>query len=530
MPFDSQILAPSSKLPAGPQLPAPSSELPTASQLPADLLEQASRRLGIMCLVIADLWIANFILAHLLQPAPTKQPDIAIMRLFDLLGVVEIVTSLGLFWYSRRAVRNPRFLQNLGLAYEVLIALSIGVLDWAYNAPMGVSWIAIIILLFAAIIPSPPRKTFIVALLAASMDPLAALIWKVAGQDIPGANYVFFNAFPNYLCAAIAPLISHIITGLGREVKKAREMGSYVLGDLIGAGGMGEVWQATHRFLARPAAVKLIKPQVLGAMTRQQSDVLVQRFRREAQAAAMLRSPHTIHLYDFGVTRDGTFYYVMELLNGMDLQTLVSTYGPLPPARAIYLLKQACESLAEAHDRGLVHRDIKPANIHVCRMGHYSDWVKVLDFGLVKSQAGAVQEIGLTAPNMMTGTPAYLSPESALGELVDRRTDIYALGCVAYWMLTGRYVFTGDSAVQIVARHVSSDPSPPSRHSGFDVSPALDRVVLDCLAKKPSDRPATARELCDRLSECEVETVWTREDARVWWETRMDPEKEVALV
>jgi serine/threonine-protein kinase len=175
-----------------------------------------------------------------------------------------------------------------------------------------------------------------------------------------------------------------------------------------------------------------------------------------------------------------------------------------------------------------VHRDIKPANIQVCRMGHYSDWVKVLDFGLVKSESG-VQEIGLTAPNAMTGTPAYLSPESALGEPVDRRTDIYALGCVAYWILTGRYVFTGESPLQIVARHVSSNPAPPSQHSGFDVSPALDRLVLDCLAKKPSDRPATARELCDRLGECEVETVWTREDAGAWWESRMEPERQVVL-
>jgi hypothetical protein len=516
---------------ANPEILQPSSQIPAgSSQLPADLLEQASRRLGIMCLVVAGLWVANYVMAHFVQPLPTKMPDIAILRLFDRMAIVGMVVSLALYWYTRTSGRNPHLLLNLGLGYELLVSFQAGLLDWAYNAPMGVSWICIIILLFAAIIPSPPRRTFIVALLAASMDPLGALIWKLAGQDVPGAHYVFFNAFPNYLCAAIAPLISHIITGLGREVKRAREMGSYVLGDLIGAGGMGEVWHANHRFLARPAAVKLIKPEVLGAMTRQQSDVLIQRFRREAQAAAMLRSPHTIHLYDFGVTDNGTFYYVMELLNGMDLQTLVSNYGPLPPARTIHLLQQACESLAEAHDRGLIHRDIKPANIQVCRMGHYCDWVKVLDFGLVKSHAGEIHDAGLTAPNMMTGTPAYISPESALGEAVDRRTDIYALGCVAYWMLTGRQVFAGDSPLQIVARHVSSEPAPPSRHSGFDLSPALDLLVLACLAKKPSQRPATARELCDRLGECEVERPWTREDADTWWASRMEPETQVALV
>ncbi len=229
---------------------------------------------------------------------------------------------------------------------------------------------------------------------------------------------------------------------------------------------------------------------------------------------------------------DGTFYYVKELLNGMDLQTLVTRHGPLPPARVIFLLQQACESLAEAHDRGLVHRDIKPANIQVCRMGHYFDYVKVLDFGLVKTQSTAAEpelDPRLTAPNTVTGTPAYLSPESALGEPVDQRTDIYALGCVAYWMLTGRYVFTGESSMQIVARHVSSAPVPPSRHSAFDISPALDELVLGCLRKNPSERPATARELADRLAECEVEDPWTREDARRWWETRLEPEAAVML-
>jgi serine/threonine-protein kinase len=269
MPTNSKLPAPSSQLvqteigsPPGPSTP------PGSRGLPEDLLSQASRRLGIACLVIAGLWVANFVLAHVLQPAPVKMPDTAILRLFDLLGAANIAASLGLFWYSRRAERNPCFLLNLGLAYELLIALSIGILDWAYNHPMGVSWIAIVILLFSAIIPSPPRKTLVTALLAASMDPVSALIWKAAGQDLPGIDYVFFNAFPNYLCALVAPLISHIITGLGREVRRAREMGSYVLGERIGAGGMGEVWQATHRFLARPAAIKLIKPEVLEAMTK----------------------------------------------------------------------------------------------------------------------------------------------------------------------------------------------------------------------------------------------------------------------
>jgi hypothetical protein len=506
--------------------------------LPEDLLQEAAHRLGIVCLVSAGLWAANFLVVHLVHPLPGTLEAMQLAshgewrKVFDLVGGAAVAVSLALFWYTRHSRKSPRFLLDLALGYEVFITLSIGLLDYAVGTPAGVSWIAIIILLFPPVIPSTPRRTLITALIAASMDPLAAIFWKARGVDAPSMPAVLMLAIPNYLCAGIAPLISHIITGLGREVRRAREMGSYVLGDLIGAGGMGEVWQATHRFLARPAAIKLIKPGVLSAMTTVQGEVLVERFRREALAAASLRSPHTIQLYDFGVANDGTFYYVMELLNGMDLQTLVTKHGPLPPARVIYLLQQACESLAEAHDRGLVHRDIKPANIQVCRLGHYFDYVKVLDFGLVKAQSTASEpelDPKLTAPNSVTGTPAYLSPESALGERVDQRTDIYALGCVAYWMLTGRYVFTGDSSIQIVARHVSSAPVPPSRHSKFDISPTLDELVLACLRKKPGERPSTARELCDRLERCEVESAWTREDARMWWETRMEPETAVAF-
>jgi hypothetical protein len=223
----------------GSQLPAPSrlieteignppaDRTPVSRQgLPEDLLQEAAHRLGIMCLVIAGLWIANLVLAHFLQPLPTKMPDTAILRLFDIMGLVALVVSLGLYWYTRKSARHPRLLLNLGLGYELLVALSIGLLDWAYNAPMGMSWIAIIILLFAAIIPSPPRRTLVIALLAASMDPVAALIWKAAGQAVPGADFVFINAFPNYLCAFVAPLISHNITRLGREVRKARAIAS----------------------------------------------------------------------------------------------------------------------------------------------------------------------------------------------------------------------------------------------------------------------------------------------------------------
>jgi eukaryotic-like serine/threonine-protein kinase len=504
--------------------------------LPEDLLREAAHRLGVVCLAIAALCAAEFALVHLIDPLPGTLEASQMARhdqwvpVFDAVAGTMFLLSLALFWYTRRSRKSPQFLLDLALGYEVLIALLIGLLDYAVGTPAGVSWIAIIILLFPSIIPSRPWKTFVAALLAASMDPVGALFWKSTGVEVPSLAAVMILAVPNYLCAGLAPVVSHIITRLGREVRKAREMGSYVLGDLIASGGMGEVWQATHRFLARPAAVKLIKPDVLGTMTKEQREVLVQRFHREARAAANLRSPHTIQLFDFGVTDDGTFYYVMELLNGMDLQSLVEEYGPIPPPRTVHILRQACESLAEAHDRGLIHRDIKPGNIQVCCMGHYFDYVKVLDFGLVKSQAAAARlDPGLTAPNVVAGTPAYMSPEGALGEPVDQRTDIYALGCVAYWMLTGRQVFEGQGVVQLMARHIHTPPEPPSLYSLVQIPSELEELVLACLSKQPEDRPASARELADRLAQCEVESEWSREHARLWWESRLTPEPAVTF-
>jgi len=306
-------------------------------------------------------------------------------------------------------------------------------------------------------------------------------------------------------------------------------MGSYLLGELIARGGMGEVWKATHRLLVRPAAIKLIKSDTLGGRPGQ-SEMMIQRFRREARAAAALHSPHTIQLYDFGVSRDGTFYYVMELLDGLDLERLVSRYGPLSAARTINILRQVCEALGEAHDRGLVHRDIKPANIQICRRGRDWDYVKVLDFGLVKRFASTEGgEPDLTLPDMVAGTPAYLSPETASGEPEDGRSDLYSLGCVAYWMLTGRQVFEAENVMQMIARHLQSVPGPPSQFSREPIPSQLDAIVLACLAKRPTDRPASAWELADRLAECEPATPWTREDARCWWESRRMPEPAVTV-
>ena len=288
---------------------------------------------------------------------------------------------------------------------------------------------------------------------------------------------------------------------------------------------MGEVYRASHQMLARPAAVKLIRSEVLGSSSPDNARVIIERFRREAEAAASLRSPHTINLYDFGAAQDGTFFLVMELLDGLDLETLVERFGPLPPERAAYLLSQACESLEEAHTRGLIHRDIKPSNIFTCRMGLAVDFVKVLDFGLVKARdAGDHHEPLLTAPDATAGTPAYIAPEVVRGDaVVDHRVDIYALGCVAYWLLTGRLVFEAPNALQLMFQHAQKSPVPPSQRIELPIPPALDELVLACLAKRPEDRPATAGELARRLTAAVSGEPWTPERALRWWE-RHHPE------
>lgn len=297
----------------------------------------------------------------------------------------------------------------------------------------------------------------------------------------------------------------------------AREANLYALREQIGVGGMGEVWRAEHQTLARPAAIKIIRPEILGNGDPAAARNAVRRFEREAQATAALRSPHTVEIYDFGVTQEGVFYYVMEYLDGLDLDTLIKRHGPLSAARAIHILEQACYSLADAHDRGLVHRDVKPANIYVCRMGLEHDWVKVLDFGLVKEQHHD-GETQLTVDGMTTGTPAYMAPEMALQDRpVTPATDVYALGCVAYWLLTGKLVFERDTPMAIVVDHVKTEPVAPSTRTELRIPPELDSIVLRCLAKDPDDRYASMMELAEALRAVPLERSWETRDADEWW-------------
>jgi serine/threonine-protein kinase len=315
-------------------------------------------------------------------------------------------------------------------------------------------------------------------------------------------------------------IAARIIYRLGTDIRRARELGSYYLLDPIGRGGMGEVWRAKHNMLARPAAIKLIRRDIIGSELGAVQRALG-RFEREAQVTASLESPHTVDLYDYGISDDGNFYYVMELLEGVDLESMVHRFGPLAAERVIHILRQACLSLSEAHRRDLVHRDIKPSNIFLCRRAFEYDFVKVLDFGLVKPSSEVkprtVEQV--TEAGAVAGTPGFMAPELAMGdEAIDGRSDIYSLGCVAYWLLTGQRVFEKDTAIATIVAHINAEPEAPSSRSEMPIPDELESLVLVCLSKDPSDRPETADVLERALSEIATETPWTQERAAEWWQ------------
>jgi serine/threonine-protein kinase len=445
-----------------------------------------------------------------------------------------LVTSIGLpislllVYLAGRLENRPRLLLNISAGFLVLLCFLVAILSQWVPPPVSprISWLSVLILSYPAIVPTSPVRTLWVSLLAASTEPLALGITALRGVPFDhSAFYFIWDFLPTYVCAVIAVVPAKIIRGLGQQVRRARELGSYRLEEVLGKGGMGEVYRASHQMLARPAAVKVIRSEVLGTSSPDSARVMIERFHREAQAAASLRSPHTINLYDFGASQDGTFFLVMELLEGLDLESLVERYGPLPPDRTAHLLMQACESLAEAHAQGLIHRDIKPANIFTCRVGLAVDFVKVLDFGLVKARDdGGARGTLLTSPDTAAGTPAYMAPEIVRGDAeVDHRVDIYALGCVAYWLLTGRLVFEAPNALQVMFQHAQNAPVPPSERTELEVPPALDSLVLACLAKRPGDRPADATELSRRLKQAVSGDGWTAERALQWW-SRHRPE------
>ncbi|HEY6507651.1 MAG TPA: serine/threonine-protein kinase, partial [Vicinamibacterales bacterium] len=396
--------------------------------LPEELLSEQVQRLALFCLIAALLWAVGLVMDLWAIPYANGVPRNWRSVTVELaVGVVSLVVGL----YVTRSKAPSDWKADVGVFFMLFNVGAIAAINtWAVPPPtklpdVYLSWTSIAILIYSMVAPHSPRKMLIVALVAATFDPLAVWLAHLRGLPTTSVAQTIVMVWPNYTCAAIAMLPSKVLHKFGRRLRDAQALGSYHLIEQLGRGGMGEVWRAEHELLARQAAIKLVRPELLGARTEDETEALLRRFEREAQATAALSSPHTISLFDFGATHDGSFYYVMELLVGRDLESLVREFGPIPAERAVFLLRQVCHSLADAHARGFVHRDIKPANIYVCRMGLDYDFVKVLDFGLVKVKSPTPDmETLATLDHTTSGTPAYMAPETILGEAdVDRRAD-----------------------------------------------------------------------------------------------------------
>jgi serine/threonine-protein kinase len=408
---------------------------------------------------------------------------------------------------------------SVGLVYEVFLCwvVSFAAQHAAVSLsgrPPEITWTSMIIVVFPMVVPLPPNRLLVASILGAISAPASLVVLDQMGKYVLTTEELISVSISPAFAVVLAYFGARMIYAISLDLSSARLFGAYRLESRIGAGGMGEVWRASHSLLARPAAIKLISSQRLG----DDAHAVLTRFEQEAQATALLRSPHTIEVYDFGRSDDGSFYYVMELLEGLDLQELVREHGPVPASRAVYILRQACHSLGEAHAAGLVHRDIKPANIFVCRYGGDFDFVKVLDFGVVKQQ-NVAKDPALTEQGWV-GTPAFLAPEIAIGSELDGRADIYSLGCVAYWLLTGQFVFEADNLLALINKHAHEEPVPPSKRTELPIPSDLEEVVMDCLRKESADRPGNAEVLSDRLAGCEAGD-WGQQEAMSWWRLRL---------
>jgi len=437
-----------------------------------------------------------------------------------IINLLMIVGPVAFLFVLRRWEPSERALRAGDIGFVLTLALGIGI--GSATAPLGYHFeiISLLVMIFllvlrAALVPSQPLFTAMVGILC-SIPVLVGGYFQVRSAPVidelltPGV-IVLALAMWCVVATAATTVVSRVIYGLVSQVRDAMHLGRYTLGAKIGEGGMGEVYRAEHAMLRRPTAVKLLLPSKVSASS-------LERFEREVQLTSRLSHPNTIAIYDYGRTPNGIFYYAMEYLDGLSLESLVASDGMQPPGRVVHILLQTAGALAEAHGIGLIHRDIKPANIMLCERGGMPDVVKVVDFGLVKNLDADSADVALTNTSALTGTPLYLAPESITRpNEIDARIDIYALGAVGYFLLTGTPPFTGHNVVEIAGHHLHTEPELPSVRLGRSVPPKLDALILSCLAKDPEERPRDAQALMTALLECDAESPWSATAARAWW-------------
>jgi eukaryotic-like serine/threonine-protein kinase len=503
------------------------------SRVPADTAEAARdlqdrvARFGAATFVVALVMGIASIATHFATSGPaTETGGLA----HQVVHVTTLLPPLAIWLRCRGKLMSTRAVESIEAALTIAACIFYALLGMsaptslsaAFSVPLAMSYTLIG---RSIIVPSTSRRTFLISVTGAAPT---ILYFKEAGvaaffEQSPesGRVFVLFGTIWCLLAVVAATVNSRQLYGLRARIREIGKLGQYTLEEKIGEGGMGTVYRATHAMLRRPAAIKLLAKD--RASEKDQA-----RFEREVQLTSTLAHPNTIAIFDYGRTAEGVFYYVMEYLNGLDLDRLVKQHGPLAPARAIHILAQACGALAEAHAMGLIHRDIKPANIVLTHRIDEPDVVKVVDFGLVRTLAADAAE---SRHDAITGTPMYLSPEAIkTPDAVDERADVYALGAVAYFLLTGQEVFSGATVVEVLSRHMLEPPRRPSLHLPSPLPSDLEQLVLQCLTKEPSGRPASASALGEALLACEDASRYDRVAAMAWWrEHRSDAHASAAL-
>ncbi|HEX6274566.1 MAG TPA: serine/threonine-protein kinase [Polyangiaceae bacterium] len=492
-----------------------------ADRARADTFEEETRRLLQQRLKLTFSVLAGVSLFYVLSDvtqmllsAETRQSPTQVTLLTFVLGTVMALLA----WRCRGALRSSRELSGLDAGAMTLIGWVMAVSmtqvtppsEGAASLVLGATYV---FMARAVLLPSSGRRTAwlgVVALLPAGLVATWLRVEAFAPAGRPDDWLIQgWLAIRNLgMTIFLAALTSRVIYGLRRQVQENAQIGQYRLREKIGQGGMGAVYRATHALLRRDTALKVLLPDRVGTGS--------SRFEREVKLTAQLTHQNTVAIFDYGRTPDGVFYYAMEYLEGGDLERLVEYAGPLPPARAVHILEQLCRALAEAHGLGLIHRDIKPSNVILCERGREGDIAKICDFGLVKD-LNATSDAALTQDNALTGTPLYLAPESIkTPESVGARADLYSLGALAHFLLTGEPVFDGKSVVEVCAAHLhEAAPAPSSRRPGLPIE--LDAIVLRCLEKKPEARFAGALELRAALLACNVGETWDGARAEAWW-------------
>jgi serine/threonine-protein kinase len=454
-------------------------------------------------------WLALFLDC---RGAPRSATRLRVMEAVCILGWV---TSMGIGVRLLMVDQFPDL--YLGVASQEEVARASLIILFEKAGAVSVTLVmSLALTIRAAAVPTNPRYTAVLTI-AAGILYLAPWIIEPAIFEMSVDRSIGYDSVALTLALSWTMIVitcyvvSRVVYGLRAEVRDAQKLGQYTLVSKIGEGGMGVVYRARHAMMQRPTAIKLLS----GSGS---SELELVRFEREVQLTAKLTHPNTITIFDYGRTPDGIFYYVMELLDGASLQAVIEHDGPQPAERVVSILLQIAGALEEAHTIGLIHRDIKPANIILCAQGGRPDVAKLLDFGLVK-HVTAETVSDATVEGTISGTPHYMAPEQiTASESIDGRCDLYALGALGYYALTGRHMFEGKTPVEIFADHLHTKPDAPSKMTEVPVTPALDAVILSCLEKDPADRPGSAAELAERLRACDVGE-WSVERARAWWDT-----------